>query len=156
MLREEISKLLLAESYQFDCTTDEYAEVLTMLFIYDKENRTHSLARLTPEEHREFWHLIHSYERHLSYYFPDMTKEDQEAEIGACWNHAFFDEKDALHKYYDTVHNISDIEQMHDEDKKMRYILRRIPKINALMMVLKHNNMNRYIDSLKSIWTQMG
>jgi hypothetical protein len=137
---------------QLDCEYQDLARAMNMLHIYDDSMDTKSFSHLTPEEHREVYENIHTYERHLNIYFPNMSEEKKETEILACWNYAFFDEHDARHKYYDTLHNLSDVAHMQDENEKIKYIARRIPKVNALVMALKRNGLQKYIEKLASVW----
>jgi hypothetical protein len=84
-----------------------------------------------------------------------MDVEKKNMEIDSLWHYAFFDRIDALHKYYDTMHNLSDVNKMSSE-KKDSYILRRIPKLNALAFVMQKYSMGNYLDSIKRKWQEIG
>ncbi len=80
-----------------------------------------------------------------------MNQEKKELEIDSLWHYLFFDEIDARHKFRDTIHNLSDIPNMEPDDKR-EYIMRRIPKLQALTFVLHRLGLSDKADQLKRQW----
>jgi len=84
-----------------------------------------------------------------------MPIDKKSQEIDSLWHYAFYDQADAIHKIYDTFHNLSDVNDMKKE-KKDKYILRRIPKLNALSWVLQQHQMTEPLSLLKRRWQEVG
>lgn len=104
----------------------------------------------------ETWRvMLTRYTEHLDRYFPDMTQSKKQMEIDSLWHYMFFDRIDAEHKFYDTCHNLSDVHLM-QPDTKEKYILRRIPKLNALDFVMRKYNMSDHLNLLKTKWQAVG
>ncbi len=99
--------------------------------------------------------MLTRYTQHLDRYFPDMDSEKRQSEIDSLRHYMFFDRIDAEHKFYDTCHNLSDVNKM-SPDTKEKYILRRIPKLNALVLVMQKFSMIDHINTLKRKWQAVG
>ena len=82
---------------------------------------------------------------------PDLTQEKKDQEIDGLWHYIFFDHADARHKFRDTMNNLSDVNQM-EQYQKQNYIIRRIPKLQALAFVLLRHGMTNELDKLRRQW----
>ena len=80
-----------------------------------------------------------------------MSQEKKDQEIDGLWHYIFFDHADARHKFRDTMNNLSDVNQM-EQNQKAKYILRRIPKLQALAFVLLRHGMTDKLDELRRCW----
>lgn len=84
-----------------------------------------------------------------------MDEQKKEAELANLRQYLYFDRFDALHKWYDTMHNLKDVNSM-PHSRKERYILRRIPKLNALILVLNRYELSYEVTFLKRRWQEVG
>ena len=112
-----------------------------------------------------FEKFCHDYKVYLDASYPYLKedkkkeKEKKEKEIDGLWHYKFFDEIDAMHKYYDTTNNIADMNAMSLVPKenevlseKQKYEIRRKPKLSALIYVLNKLKMSREKSELLQLW----
>ena len=82
-----------------------------------------------------------------------LSNEKREEEIDGIIHYLYFDQIDAKHKYYDTIHNLSDVHEMESLGKE-KYLTRRLVKLQILAFVLYRFNMSDELDRLREYWTQ--
>lgn len=132
----------------------KYTPILQMLW-YDEQRKKEILQTMTSHDQWSFQRLIESYSPYLNKHFPDLSQDKKDQEIDGLWHYIFFDRVDARHKFRDTLHNLSDVNSMSDVQKR-KYILRRIPKLQALAFVLlrygMENELNQLMQQWQSIW----
>lgn len=142
-LVEEISKL----------PEDEISRniYIIKMLSHDENRKNMILAQMPPYERSSFKKLLNSYGPYLDKNCHDLDKERKYQEIDGLWHYIFFDHADARHKFRDTMNNLSDVNKM-EPIQKEKYILRRVPKLQALAFVLLRHGMIDELNSLKRQW----
>lgn len=147
------------EIYQFfssKANTNDFYVQMILDILTDTSAQENVLKMKEWDIDIEIWRaMLTRYTQHLDRYFPDMDSEKRQSEIDSLWHYIFFDRIDAEHKFYDTCHNLTDVNQM-EIDKKTKYILRRIPKLNALAFVMQTLWMSHHLSVLKRKWQEIG
>ena len=119
------------------------------------DERNIPLKYLHEHESASFLWLFSWYESHLDTHFSQMDEQKKEAELENLRQYLYFDRLDALHKWFDTMHNLKDVNDM-PHSRKERYILRRIPKLNALILVMNRYRLFEEVILLKRRWQEIG